>query len=104
MFTYELYAVGDGDPACLDTFGAGDIREALALAFVRLEHCDTELRKDGIAIARLGRDGSVTMLPPERLGRSPSVASAVASSRDRIAASNALVEDSSGKIDPTNRL
>jgi len=44
------------------------------------------------------------MLPPERLGRSPSVASAVASSRDRIAESNALVEDSSDKIDPMKRL
>jgi hypothetical protein len=48
---FELFAVDEDSPVLLDSFEADDLSEAIALATIRLERRDMQLRSEGIIVA-----------------------------------------------------
>jgi len=63
MRLYRLYAIRAGSPSHIDDIVAEEDEEAIALAVIRLERQNLELRCDGRLIARVGRGGVVTRWP-----------------------------------------
>ena len=76
MPLYHLQAADGGSPTCVDAFEAMDDEEALALAAIRLERREIELRRGDLLVARFSRDGRPTRMADRSHG-GPPIASSV---------------------------